>query len=186
MYRIVVAAGSAGSYEPLRRLVAALPVPCAAAVFIVVHIGSNKSLLPSLLRRAGGPQAEFARDGLLIQADHIYVAPPDRHLILEKTHMRLSRGPKVHHTRPAADPLFISAAKTHGALVIGIVLSGGGNDGALGLREIKEQGGLAFVQNPAEAEHPSMPYAAVAADHPDAVLPIEEITRRVSALCVSS
>jgi two-component system chemotaxis response regulator CheB len=185
MYRIVVFAGSAGSYEPLRQFIAALPVPCAAAVFIVMHIGSNKSSLPSLFHRAGGPPAEFAQDGLLIEADHIYVAPPDNHVTLDKTHMHLSQEAKEHYTRPAADPLFISAAQSHGEFVIGVVLSGGGSDGAIGLREIKKHGGLAFVQDPMEAAYPFMPYAAIAASHPDAVLPIKEIVRRVSELCVT-
>jgi two-component system chemotaxis response regulator CheB len=185
MYRLVVFAGSAGSYESLRRLVAALPVPCAAAVFIVMHIGAIKSSLPSLLHRAGGPPAEFAQEGLLIEADHIYVAPPDNHVTLDKTHMHLSQGAKEHYTRPAADPLFISAAQSHGELVIGVVLSGGGSDGAIGLREIKKHGGLAFVQDPTEADYASMPYAAISASHPDAVLPLEEIARRVSELCIT-
>jgi two-component system chemotaxis response regulator CheB len=97
--------------------------------------------------------------------------------------IRLSQGPKLHHTRPAADPLFISAAEAHGRHVLGIVLSGGDSDGAVGLRAIAEHGGTAFVQDPKEAANPSMPSAAIAADHPHGCLSIEEIAKRVGSFC---
>jgi two-component system chemotaxis response regulator CheB len=180
---IVVIAASAGGLDPLRRIIAALPVPCTAAVFVVVHIGPNPSRLPRLLNGSGRPAASFAQDGGLIEAGHIYVAPPDHHVFLESTRMRLNQGPKVHYTRPAANPLFISAAKVHGQRVMGIVLSGGDGDGAAGLRGVTEYGGTALVQDPEEAEAPSMPRAAILADHPDACLPIDEIVRRVSVFC---
>jgi two-component system chemotaxis response regulator CheB len=181
MDKIVVIAGSAGGLVPLRRIVATLPVPCAAAIFVVMHIGSQRSMLPSLLK---GPIAgTFAQDGDLMQAGHIYVAPPDHHMILGPTHIALSRGPKVHHTRPAADPLFISAAKVHGPRVMGIVLSGGDGDGAAGLRMITERGGTGLVQDPEEAEAPGMPYSAIMADHPDGCLPVEEIAERTRLFC---
>jgi two-component system chemotaxis response regulator CheB len=114
------------------------------------------------------------------------VAPPDYHVVLEADRIRLDHGPKVHRTRPAADPLFISAAQTQGQRVMGIVLSGGDGDGAAGLRAIAEHGGLALVQDPDEAAAPSMARAAVLADHPDACLPVEEIDRRVCAFCSDS
>jgi two-component system chemotaxis response regulator CheB len=119
----------------------------------------------------------------LIEAGHIYVAPPDHHMFLEPDRIRLDQGPKIHHTRPAADPLFISTAKSHGQRVMGIVLSGGDGDGATGLRAITEHGGIALVQSPLEAVSPSMPRAAMMADHPDACLPVGEIAQRVRAFC---
>jgi two-component system chemotaxis response regulator CheB len=120
---------------------------------------------------------------MLIEAGTIYVAPPDHHVLLASHHIRLDQGPKVHHTRPAADPLFISDAQIHGERVLGVVLSGGDGDGATGLRTIAERGGSALVQDPAEAEIPSMPRAALMADHPDACLPVDEISRRVRVFC---
>ncbi len=140
-------------------------------------------MLPLLLSRAGQHNVTFAKDGALIEAGHIYVAPPDHHVVLEADRIRLDQGPKVHYTRPAADPLFISAAQTQGQRVMGIVLSGGDGDGAVGLRAIAEHGGTALVQDPDEAVAPSMPRAAILADHPDACLPVEEIIRRVRAFC---
>jgi two-component system chemotaxis response regulator CheB len=181
MIRIVVIAASAGGLQPLRRIIAALPVPCTAAIFVALHIGPHPSLLPSLL--AGRHPAAFARDLDLIEAGRIYVAPPDHHMLLAKSCVHLSRGPRMHHTRPAADPLFISAAKAYGRHVLGVVLSGGGNDGAEGARAITEHGGVTLVQSLEEADHPSMPLAALRADHPDACLPVEQIALRVKAFC---
>jgi two-component system chemotaxis response regulator CheB len=130
------------------------------------------------------PPATFPKDGTLIEAGHIYVAPPDHHMLIQGNIIRLTQGLKVHHTRPAADPLFVSAAEVHGQRVIGIVLSGGGGDGAAGLRAITAYGGTAFVQDPKEAEVPSMPRSAIWAGHPDACLPVKDIAQRVRAFCL--
>jgi two-component system chemotaxis response regulator CheB len=183
MDKIVVIAASAGGLDPLRRIIAALPVPCAAAIFVAMHIGPQRSVLPHLLSGSGQLPATFAEDGALIEAGHIYVAPPDHHVVLEPDRIRLDQGPKVHHTRPAADPLFISAAEIYGQRVMGIVLSGGDGDGAAGLRAVAKHGGVAIVQDPQEALVPSMPLAAIIAGHPDACLPIEEIAERLRAFC---
>jgi two-component system chemotaxis response regulator CheB len=185
MHPIVVIAASAGGFQPLRRIVAALPIPCLGAVFIVMHIGSHPSVLPSLLSSANKLPAAFAQDGASIEAGHIYIAPPDYHMILEADRIRLTQGPKVNYARPAADPLFISAAEAFGKRAIGIVLSGGGEDGAAGLRAIKEHGGTALVQYPGEAEHSSMPRAALAADHPDASLTVQKISQRIASFMLS-
>ena len=183
MNPIVLIAASAGGLDPIRQIVAALPVPCGASVFVVQHIGINRSILPALLAKAAGLPAIHAHDGAPIEAGHIYVAPPDHHMFLEDGRIRLNREPKIHFTRPAADPLFISAAKIYGKRVIGIVLSGGDGDAALGLRAVKEHGGIALVQHPATAEAPGMPRSAILADHPDAVLSVAQIAQCVSDLC---
>jgi two-component system chemotaxis response regulator CheB len=181
--KIVVIAASAGGLDPLRRIMAAVPIPCAAAIFVVMHIGSQRSMLPCLLSDSGQLGATFAQDGALIQTGHIYVAPPDRHMILGSSRIELNQGPKIHHTRPAADPLFISAAKIYGRRVLGIVLSGGDGDGADGLRIIKECGGKALVQDPEEASTPAMPRSAIMVDHPDDCLPAKDIAERVRVFC---
>lgn len=184
MNRVVLIAASAGGLEPMLQIVAALSVACGAPVFVVQHIGIHKSVvLPALLARAAGLPAIHAHDDALIEAGHIYVAPPDHHMLLEPGHIRLNRGPKVHHTRPAADPLFISAAEVYGERVIGIVLSGGDSDAAFGLRAVKEHGGIDLVQHPAGAMASGMPRSAMAVDHPDAVLSVQQIAQRVSSLC---
>jgi two-component system, chemotaxis family, protein-glutamate methylesterase/glutaminase len=183
MESIVVIAASAGGLNPLRCIVAALPVISKAAVLVVLHIGHHPSVLPTILGWAGTLPAAFAQDGARIEAGHIYVAPPDHHLLVEPGSIRLSHERKVNHTRPAADPLFMSAAIAYREQVMGIVLSGGGADGADGLRAIKAFGGVSIVQQPEEAATPSMPHAALLRDHPDASLPIEEIARLVAAFC---
>jgi len=122
MDALLVIAASAGGVAPLRRIVAGLPVPCAASAFVGLHIGSRPSVLPSLPAPAGGLPAAFAQDGAPIEAGHIDVAPPDRHMSLEPFGIRLSRGPKVHNSRPAAAPLFVSAAEAYREWAIAIVL----------------------------------------------------------------
>lgn len=178
---IIVIAASAGGLEPLRQIVAGFPKACSASVFIVFHIGNHQSDLPRILSWASNFSVSFARDKSVIEPGHIYVAPPDQHMVLESGRLHLNRGPKVHHTRPAADPLFISAAKAYGDRVLGVVLSGGDNDGAEGLRVIKENGGRVVVQKPEEAYDPSMPQTAIARDHPDACLSAGEIAKLMAS-----
>jgi two-component system chemotaxis response regulator CheB len=180
---VVVIAASLGGMDLLKIIIAALPVRCTASVFIVWHIGAHPSVLPSILQPFTTLPVSFAEDGANILPGHVYLAPPDRHVLLGVTSMSLSAGPKVHFTRPAADPMFISAADTHSTRVIGIVLSGGDGDGADGLLAIKQHGGTVLVQNPDEALAPSMPHAAITAVHPDAVLSIKAIAERVGKLC---
>ncbi len=183
MASIVVIAASTGGLEPLRTIMSKLPVPCAASIFIVWHIGQHPSVLPSILSSASKLPARFAQDNASIEPGHIYVAPPDHHLVLTAEHMHLNRGPKVNHTRPAADPLFASAAKAYPGQVLGIVLSGKDGDGAAGLKLVKEYGGTALVQHPDTAESPSMPLKAMMLDHPDEFLSVEQIAQRVRSFC---
>ncbi len=181
MNPILVVGASAGGLQPLIHLIRAMPLPCAASIFVVMHVGDLPSSLPSLLHRTGLP-AGFPQDGTLIEAGRIYVAPPGQHMLLGPALVRLSQGSKVHYTRPAVDPLFLSAARAHGKRVIGVVLSGNGSDGAAGLKAIKEHGGTSLVQHPEDAETPSMPHAALAEDHPEP-MSIQEIAQRVTSFC---
>src|SRR5205814_1206657 len=98
------------------------------------HIGTNPSILPELLMRAGPLEASHALDGQPLTPRHIHVAPPDQHMLVDGRSIRLSRGPKEHHTRPAIDPLFRSAAISWGPAAIGVVLTGFMDDGTAGLQ----------------------------------------------------
>ena len=159
---IIVIGASAGGMEALKVLVAGLPPDLPAAVFVVWHLPAHSgSVLPYVLDRAGPLPAAHARDGEPIAHGRISVAPPDRHLLLENGHVRLTRGPKENHFRPAIDPLFRSAAVTYGPRVIGVVLSGLLNDGTAGLWAINDRGGLSVVQEPDEALYPDMPRSAL-------------------------
>lgn len=180
---VVVIGASAGGVAALMALCKSLPADLPAMVFVVIHIGANESRLPELLGASGALPAVHATDGELPQYSRIYVAPPDHHLLLEGGVIRLTHGPKEHHTRPAVDPLFRSAALNFGRRAIGVILSGHLDDGTAGLQAIKECGGVALVQDPAEAEAPGMPSSAmenVAIDH---CARLDELARMLSTLC---
>jgi two-component system, chemotaxis family, protein-glutamate methylesterase/glutaminase len=119
-----------------------------------------------LLESAAALPAAHAEDGEPIRPGRIYAAPPDRHMLVEGGHIRLSRGPRQHFTRPAIDPLFRSAAEFFGPRVIGVVLSGTGSDGVAGLDQILRAGGIAIIQDPRDALYPEMPQSAAAAVQP--------------------
>ena len=156
---IVVIAGSAGGIAALSRILGGLPADLAAALFVVQHIGDQPSSLPELLSRAGPLPAAHAQNGELVEHGRVYVAPPGRHMVLQRGRVRLNRAAKEHHTRPAADPLFRSAAAAYGPRVIALVLSGGDGDGAQGMLAVTQHGGIGIVQAPDDADAPSMPDA---------------------------
>jgi len=160
---IVVIGGSAGALDAMVRIAAGLPGNYAGSLFVVSHIGRNPSQLPELLTEAGPLPAHHARHEEEILPGRIYVAPPDRHLLLADGRVLLSGLPREHFTRPAIDPLFRTAARAYRRRVVGIVLSGTGSDGAIGLNEIRKAGGIALVQAPGEAAFPEMPDAAMRA-----------------------
>ncbi|HYG88738.1 MAG TPA: chemotaxis protein CheB [Azospirillum sp.] len=165
---LIVIAASAGGLEALEALVGGLPRGLPAAVCVVLHIGSRRSEAPRILTKAGALTATHPADGEAIRCGHIYVAPPDHHLLVEPGRLHLTRGPRENGTRPAADPLFRSAADAYGRQVIGVVLSGTLSDGTAGCSAIKRRGGTTVVQDPAEARFPGMPRSAlrsVAIDH---------------------
>lgn len=168
-FDVVCIGASAGGVEPLKLIVRALPSGFPAAVFVVLHVPEEgTSALPSILSRAGNLPAIHAVEDDPIRPGRIYVAPPGFHLALEPERMRLLRGARENGHRPAIDPLFRSAALSHGARTVGVVLSGLLDDGTVGLREIKRAGGTAVVQDPKDTEWPSMPMSAlanVAVDH---------------------
>src|SRR5580693_3381644 len=132
---IVVIGASRGGVEALKGIVAALPSSLQSALLIVLHISpTHVSLLPDVLSRADPLPAEHGRDGTRVERGRIYVAPPDHHMTVGPIgFIRLDQGPKENHTRPAADPLFRSAASVYGSRVTGIILTGGGSDGTQGL-----------------------------------------------------
>lgn len=171
----VAIGASAGGVEALLELAAALPHKFPAIVLVVQHIGANRSVLPQLLRARGANPAVHPQDGDRPLPGTIYVAPPDLHLLVEHDRIRLVRGPKENHCRPAVDPLFRSVALNFRERAIGVVLTGHLDDGTAGLRAIKRCGGLAIVQDPATATEPSMPQAALDNVDVDLSLTLQEI-----------
>jgi len=171
---IVVIGSSAGGVDALSRLCAALPRDLPAAVFVAQHLSpSSRSVLPQLLDRVGPLPAVAPVDGQAFERGHIYVAPPDHHLLLRSDgRMLVRRGPQENRTRPAVNALFRSAALACGSRVVGVVLTGLLDDGTEGLIAIKAAGGTSTVQDPEDAEWPSMPQNAVKRDHVDHVVPL--------------
>jgi two-component system, chemotaxis family, protein-glutamate methylesterase/glutaminase len=173
---IIVIGASAGGVDALQRLCAALPADLPAAVFVAQHLSpSARSVLPLLLDRAGPLHALSPVDGQEIEHGHIYVAAPDLHLLLRPGKILVRRGPFENRTRPAVNALFRSAAAHYGGRVIGVVLTGLLDDGTDGLIAIKAAGGLSIVQDPADAEWPSMPRNALKRDHVDHALPLRDM-----------
>jgi two-component system chemotaxis response regulator CheB len=173
---IIVIGASAGGLKAFETIVSQLPSNLPAAVFIVWHISPDyPSLLPEILAKFTPLRVKHASGKEPIRPGHIYVAPPDHHLLVEWGYVCLSRGPKENRFRPAIDVLFRSAAHSYGERVIGVVLSGSLDDGAAGLYAIKERGGIAVVQEPLDALHSSMPKAALQAVAVDYCVPSIEM-----------
>ena len=165
MSKIVVIGGSAGAINVVKGILPMLPQDFPAAILLVTHIGAKRSMLPEILGRCSAMPVRHATDGEPILPGRVLVAPPDEHLTViangGRAYARLLHGPKENYCRPAIDPLFRSAAATFGADTIGVLLSGYLDDGTVGLQAVKACGGLAIVQDPAEAEASDMPASAL-------------------------
>ena len=173
---VVVAGASAGGVEALVELVRSLPPDFPYPVLVVLHVSpSGTSVLPAILARACTLPVAAPVDGERLRGGHVYVAPPDTHLVVEDGHLRLSQAPRENGHRPAIDPSMRTAAAAYDGGTIGIVLSGTRDDGTAGLMAIKARGGPAIVQDPAEALYPAMPLSAIAHVTADAVLPVADM-----------
>jgi two-component system, chemotaxis family, protein-glutamate methylesterase/glutaminase len=173
---IIVIGSSAGGIDALKRLCAQLPASLPAAVFIAQHLSpTTRSILPQILARMGPLPALSPEDGAPIEHGKIYVAAPDRHMLIRHGRILMRRGPHENRTRPSANALFRSAAIAYGGRVIGIVLTGLLDDGTEGLISIKAAGGTSIAQDPDDAEWSSMPKSALLRDHVDHCVPLTEL-----------
>jgi two-component system chemotaxis response regulator CheB len=180
---IIVVGASTGGVDALAELARGLPAGFPASVFAVCHFPpGGQSILPEILSRSGPLPASHAIDGEPFYPGHVYVAPPDRHLLLAPGgQMRLTRDARENHFRPAVDPLFRSAARHYGRRVIGVILTGALYDGAAGLIAIRAAGGLGVVQDPRDAVVAAMPENATQLAGADDTVPIA----RMAALLVN-
>jgi two-component system chemotaxis response regulator CheB len=177
----VVIASSLGGIQALRHILAGLPADLPASVVVVQHLEpGRRSRLAEVLGMVSALPVREALGGEALGERRVFVAPPDRHLVVDAGGLlRLSDAPPVRFSRPAADPLFVSAAERFGAAVVGVVLTGYDSDGTVGVRAIKDRGGIVLVQDPASAEEESMPRNAIATGMADEVLPLEQIAGRI-------
>ena len=185
---LIVIGTSAGGMPALTRLVAQLPATLPAAVLVVQHLSPDSTSAPLVARLAShtGLHCQLAADGVALAAGHLYLAPPDRHLLVKNGHLLVTKGPRENGYRPAADAMFRSAAVEFDSRVIGVVLTGMLHDGTAGLDFIKRCGGTAVVQDPADAEFPSMPESALRHVPIDHVVPIDAMGALLLQLVNSS
>lgn len=178
---IIVIGGSAGGFEVLTALLPRLPGDLPATVLIVLHT-SDKSRLAEALAHLSRLPLSYAQNGETLHKGRVYVAVPDHHLLIHDGHMLLRQGPRENHSRPAIDPLFRSAAVSHAARVIGLVLSGSLNDGTAGLMAVKQCGGVTMVQDPQDAIFPEMPSSARWHVDPDRVVRTPDLAQTLDDL----
>jgi two-component system, chemotaxis family, protein-glutamate methylesterase/glutaminase len=173
----IVVGASAGGVQALIKLVAGLASDLPAAVFIVLHVAPDApSFLPTILSRDARLPVAHAVNGEEITPGRVYVAPPNYHLLIERQYLQLVHGPRENLHRPSIDALFRSAARWAGPRTIGVVLTGARDDGAAGMRAIKQRGGITIVQDPAEAHFPSMPLSVMQSMKVDYSIRLGEIS----------
>ncbi len=173
---LVAIGASLGGLQALQILLASLPADFAPPVVIVQYRerGAGGDLLALLQDKSALPLIEV-EDKLPIMPRRIHLAPPDYHLLVEAEMFTLSIDPPVNHARPAIDLLLVTAAEAFGRGLVGVVLTGTGEDGALGLAAVTARGGFAIVEDPASAAQPGMPAAALRAASGATVLPLAAI-----------
>ena len=187
MYEVIVIGTSWGGYEAVSRLLDGLHEDVHQPIVVVQHrsVESEAGALADLLGQHTKRTVCDPDDKTMLEPDHVYIGPPDYHVLVEEGHVALSTDDFVQYARPSVDVLFDSAADAYGPRAIGIVLTGANQDGAAGLAHIKANGGVAIVQDPNTSLKRTMPEAAIAAMHgaADAVLPLDEIPKFLYGLC---
>lgn len=186
-YEVVVMAASAGGLRALQTVLNALPHNFSAAVMVVQHVQpDHPSLLAHILSQHTTLQVKTAEQDEPILPGVVYIAPPDWHLeVALRGRCTLTQTPRVHFSRPSAERLFETAAQHYGHAVIGVVLTGTGSDGSIGVSAIKSHGGGVLVQSPADAEYAGMPAAAIHTGCVDYVLPLQDIATKLTQLVMS-
>jgi two-component system chemotaxis response regulator CheB len=187
-YELVVLGCSMGGMRALQCILESLPEEFCIPMVVVQHrYRTSNEALPAFLRRHAHLQVVDADDKQWIQRGTIYLAPADYHLLIDRAdghgELSLSVDARVEHSRPSVDVLFESAAESYGPAVIGVVLTGANADGARGAMAIKRRGGFVIAQDPATAEAPEMPRAAIEKACVDRILPLERIGPFLVELC---
>lgn len=185
--RIIVVGGSAGSMPALSKIISSLDTKLNASVFVALHGSGEASaqVLEKKLSQKGSMRIDFGKDGEAIEPGRVYVAPSDRHLMIQGNSVRISNGARVNRSRPAIDLLFRSAAVACGTRTIGVILSGLLSDGAAGMAATKRCGGIAITQDPKDALFDDMPRSAMEATEVDYTKPADEIGELLNEVVAS-
>ena len=183
-YELIVIGCSLGGLHALETIIGALPKDFCVPIVVAQHRHKNsREELPAYFRRSTHFNVVDADDKQWIEPGHVYLAPADYHLLVERGELHLSVDDAVRHSRPSIDVLFESAADAYGPQLISVVLTGSNEDGARGAKWIKERGGIVVVQDPATAEAPEMPAAVAAMVDVDRILPLEAIAAFLADVC---
>src|SRR5262249_48573461 len=154
-----------------------------ASILLTIHLPMHsRSSLDEILTRAGPLPACFAKDGDILRKSHIYIAPPDRHLVVDGDRISLGEGPRENNARPAIDPMARSAAVWCGSRTVGVVLTGTLGDGASGLWTIRQSGGITVVQDPKDAAYSEMPLTALNRAKPDHIAQLKDMPALLTSL----
>ena len=185
---LIVIGASLGGLKAVSHLLGALPPDLPAAIILIQHLSPHSvSRLASILNAQTQLTVEDASPGHRIELGHVYVAPCDQHLTIDRfARLRLNTNPRVNYTRPAIDPLFDSAAANFDKRVVAVLLTGFGRDGSRGVSAVQKAGGVVIVQDEATSQHFGMPSAAIATGHVDYVLALDDISGRILQLLTQS
>ena len=182
-FAVVGIGASAGGIGALERFFEHLPASPGMAFVVIMHLSpTHQSHAAEILQRRTDLTVSQINESTRIEVDHVYVIPPTKDLTMDDGHLRLVERSRSHGRHVAVDLFFRTLAEAHGNHAFAVILSGTGSDGAVGLRSVKERGGVSFAQDPDEAAHDGMPQAAISAGVVDFVLPVGEIPARIVAL----
>nr|WP_320118539.1 chemotaxis protein CheB [uncultured Marinifilum sp.] len=181
MIKAIVIGTSYGGLEALKCIIPKLPENFHLPILVVLHIGDNNNdSFISYIDNISKVKVKEAEEKEKLLSGHVYFAPPNYHMLVEKDHsISFTIDTKVHYSRPSIDVLFESAAWAYGNKLIGVILTGLNQDGAMGLKTIKNHGGIAIVQNPDKAVASIMPQAAISRSDPDYIIDIEYICDKI-------
>ncbi len=187
-FKIVALASSAGGVAAIMRVLSMLPGDFPVSTVVVQHLDPrHRSLMAEIMSRHTRLLVKEAAEGDLLEPGRVYIAPPDRHLLVNPDRtLTLTRTELVHFVRPSADLLFESVAAVFDACAIAVVLSGTGEDGAMGVKAIKKCGGTVIVQDQESSEYFGMPNAAIKTGDVDFVLPLDEIAPALAKLAMEN
>lgn len=183
-FDLVVVGASWGGLQALRWLLEGLPGDFPTPIVVAQHRANDSSdVMVRMLQSHSSLAISEASDKDAIEPGHVYIAPPDYHLLVEPGSLALSTDEFVHHSRPSIDVTFESAADAYADRLVGVILTGANTDGSAGLKRIRDEGGVTVVQDPATAARPEMPSAAMDAVRGVKVLPLRKIAPFLVQIC---